>query len=262
MKKSIALILTVVLMMSLLAGCNNVPANTVFSADDLPGKTIGTQLGTTGDLYASDYEEEGSIMEQFKNGAEAVQALKQGKVDCVIIDNEPAKSFVAKNPDLMILPEPFEVEDYAMCIAKSNSELKEKINGAIAQLKADGTLSAIISNYIGDETKGKSPYVSNNTDYSNGKLTMATNAAFEPYEYMEDGKVVGLDADLAQAVADILKMQLVIENMDFDAIISAVQSGKADIGVAGMTITEARLVSVDFTDSYATGTQVIIVRVK
>ncbi|HNZ41440.1 MAG TPA: transporter substrate-binding domain-containing protein [Clostridia bacterium] len=262
MKKIIATVLTTILALSALAGCTQVTPNTVFSADDLPGKVIGVQLGTTGDIYASDYEAEGSVIERYNKGADAVQALKQGKVDCVIIDNEPAKAFVAKNKDLMILPDPFELEDYAMCIAKTNSELKNKINAAIAQLKIDGTLAAIISNYIGDDTKGKSPYVSGNSDYSNGKLIMATNAHFEPYEYMEGGVVVGIDVDLAQAVADILKMELVIEDMDFDAIIAAVQSGKADIGVAGMTVTEDRLISVDFTDSYTTATQVIIVRKK
>ncbi|MFA5522761.1 MAG: transporter substrate-binding domain-containing protein [Tissierellales bacterium] len=260
--KILSLAVISVIIMALLASCASIPPNQVFSADDIPGKVIGVQLGTTGDIYASDYEEEGSTLERFNKGADAIQALKQGKVDLVIIDNEPAKAFVEKNSDLKILEDPFELEDYAMCIAKNNSVLKEKINLAIAQLKTDGTLNKIISNYIGDDTKGKTPYTSSNTDYSNGKLTMATNAAFEPYEFVEGGKIVGIDVDLAQAVADILKMELVIEDMDFDAIIAAVQSGKADIGVAGMTVTEDRLISIDFTDSYTTATQVIIVRVK
>lgn len=250
-------------MISLLTGCTPVPANTVFSADDLPGKVIGVQLGTTGDLYATwEYEDQGSTIERYSKGADAVLALKQGKVDCVLIDNEPAKAFVAKNKDLMILDDPFALEEYAICIAKENTELKGKINAAIATLKENGTLASIISNYIGDDTKGLTPYVSTNSDYSNGKLKMATNAAFEPYEYVENGKIVGLDCDLAQAIADILKMELVIEDMEFDTIITAVESGKADIGVAGMTVTEDRLLSIDFTDSYTTATQVIIVRVK
>ena len=91
---------------------------------------------------------------------------------------------------------------------------------------------------------------------------MATNAEFPPYEFMEGGKIVGIDAEMAQAIADILGMELVIENMDFDAILTAVETGKADIGVAGMTVTEDRLKSVDFSDPYATAKQVIIVRVK
>lgn len=233
----------------------------VASADDLPGATIGVQMGTTGDIYASDYEAEGSTIERYSKGADAVIALKSGKIDCVIIDSEPAKAFVEKNDDLKILDEPFEVEDYAICISKEKTELKEKINGALTQLKENGTLDNIVKNYIGDDTKGKTPYVSpEGVDRSNGKLIMATNAAFEPYEFMEGDKIVGIDADMMQAVCDILGMELTIEDMEFDSIITAVQSGKADVGAAGMTVTEDRLKNIDFTDPYTTATQVIIVR--
>lgn len=261
--KKLAVLAATVVTMGALSACGSVAANTVFTIDDLPGKTIGVQLGTTGDIYAEDYIELGSTIEQFAKGADAVQALKQGKVDCVIIDSEPAKAFVEKNEGLRILEEEFVVEDYAICISKENAELRDKINAALAQLKENGTLDSIVKNYIGDDTKGKTPYVSpENINRSNGTLIMATNAAFEPYEFYENGSIVGIDADIAQAICDILGMELKIEDMEFDSIISAVQSGKADIGVAGMTVTEDRLKSIDFTDSYATGTQVIIVREK
>ena len=155
----------------------------------------------------------------------------------------------------------YTLEEYAICISKDNTELTEKVNTALAQLKEEGTLDAIIANYIGDDTKGKTPYVSpEDVDRSNGTLIMATNAAFEPYEFYQDQKIVGIDADMAQAVADKLGMELKIEDMEFDSIINAVTSGKADMGVAGMTVTEDRLQSVDFSDAYTTATQVIIVR--
>lgn len=235
--------------------------NTVFSLDDLPGKTIGVQLGTTGDIYASDYEAEGSTIERYNKGTDAVQALKQGKIDCVIIDAQPAQAFVEKNDDLTILEEDFAVEDYAICVSKDNAELTEAINGALKELKEEGVLDQIVANYIGDDTKGTCPYESPaDTEYSNGKLIMATNAAFEPYEYYEGTEVVGIDADMAKAICDKLGYELQIDDMEFDAIISAVQSGKADFGAAGMTVTEDRLTSIDFTDSYATSTQVVIVR--
>ena len=240
---------------------SKVPANTVFSVDDLPGKTIGVQLGTTGDIYASDYEAEGSTIERYNKGADAIQSLKQGKVDCVIIDAQPAQAFVAKNPELKILEEEFALEEYAICVSKENTELTAKINDALAQLEENGTLTQIIMNYIGDDTKGTMPYESPaDVDRSNGTLVMATNAAFEPYEYYENQEIVGIDADMAQAVCDILGMELKIEDMEFDSIINAVTSGKADIGVAGMTITEDRLQNVDFSDPYTTATQVIVVR--
>jgi len=97
------------------------------------------------------------------------------------------------------------------------------------------------------------------TETAGGKLTMATNAEFPPYEYYEGQEIVGIDAEIAQLIADKLGMELVIEDMAFDSIIPAIQSGKADMGMAGMTVTEDRLVSVDFSTTYATGKQVIIV---
>ena len=91
------------------------------------------------------------------------------------------------------------------------------------------------------------------------KLVMATNAEFPPFEYYDGDEVVGIDAEFAAAIADKLGMDLKIEDMAFDSIIPAVQSGKADIGAAGMTVTEDRATQVDFSDSYYTGVQVIIV---
>jgi len=265
MKRLIATVLTVIMIVSLAAcGGSKKIENTVFSVDDLDGKKIGVQLGTTGDIYATDkYEndEAGTTIERFNKGNDAVLSLKQGKIDCVIIDVQPAKAFIEGNDDLIILEEPFETEEYAMCLAKDNTELKDKINVALAELKEDGTLDDIINNYIGDDTKGEMPYESPaDADRSNGTVRMGTNAAFPPYEYYEGQKIVGIDADMMQAVADKLGMELKIEDMEFDSIIAAVQSGKVDVGAAGMTVTEDRLQNVDFTDSYATAKQVIIVR--
>lgn len=261
-RRMIPLLLLVIMVMSLMTGCgskNEVGASDVKSVDDLKNKTIGVQLGTTGDIYASDIE--GAKMQRFNKGADAVQALKQEKVDAVVIDEQPAKAFVNRNRDLSILEEPFAEEEYAICIAKENTDLQEKINAALKELKEDGTLEQIIGNYIGDDTKGKQPYESpDDVQYTNGTLVMATNAEFEPYEYRKKGEIVGIDAEMAQAVADKLGMKLDIQDMQFDSIINAVQSGKADIGVAGMTVTEDRLKNINFSDSYTKAKQVIIVR--
>ena len=234
---------------------------TVASIDDLKGASIGVQLGTTGDIYASDYEKDGSKIERYSKGADAVLALTQGKIDCVIIDNEPAKAFVAANKGLKILEEPFAEEDYAICIAKDNNDLTEKFNKTLAELKEDGTVESITKNFIGDDTKGKSPYETpEGTEYTNGELHMATNAAFEPYEYKEGNEIVGIDAMIAKAICDKLGYKLVIDDMEFDSIITAVQSGKADFGMAGMTVTDERKQAINFTDSYTTAKQVIIVK--
>lgn len=268
-KKRIVLSLFLCVLLFSFAGCssnknqeNNKTAK-VTSVDDLSGSKIGVQIGTTGDIYASDMEDDGSgtVVEKYNKGSDAIQALKQNKIDCVIIDDEPAKAFVEKNRDLKILSEEFAVEDYAICISKDNSDLKDKINAALKELQEDGTLDMIKKNYTGtDAEKGNYPYVIQDVDRSAGKLVMATNAAFKPYEYYDGGSITGLDVDMMHAICDKLGMSLEIEDIEFDAIINAVQSGKADVGAAGMTVTEDRLKSIDFTNSYTTSKQVIIVK--
>ena len=213
--KTIALLAASAMLAVSMTACGT-PANTVFSADDLKGKTIGAQLGTTGYIYAGDVED--AKVEPYNKGADAVQALKQGKLDAVIIDSEPAKAFVAKNDTLKILDDPFAEEEYAIAYKKGNDELGQKLDDALTKLKEDGTLDEIVSHWI------------------------------------------GVDVDMMQAVCDEIGMELKVENMEFDSIIAAVQSGKADVGVAGMTVTPDREENVSFTQGYATTTQVIIVR--
>lgn len=118
----------------------------ITSPDDLVGKKVGVQLGTTGDIYAEDIED--ATIERYNKGFEAVQALMQNKIDAVIIDNQPAKVFVTENEGLKILDEAFTDEEYAIAIAKDNTELLEKVNTALANLKESGKLDEIVAKYI------------------------------------------------------------------------------------------------------------------
>lgn len=121
--------------------------STIASVDDLEGKTIGVQSGTTGDIYCTDdYGQD--FVKQFANGSLAVAALLKDQVDCVIIDNEPAKNYVAVNEGLKILDTEYIQEEYAIAVAKENNQLLEEINKAMSELKADGTIDKIISKYI------------------------------------------------------------------------------------------------------------------
>ena len=235
----------------------------VASVADLPGKHIGVQLGTTGDIMVSDYETDGSgtVVERYNKGADAVQALKQGKLDCVIIDELPALAFVGQNEGLKILEENFVEEDYAFVIAKGNEALVDQVNETLRELKDEGVLDNIAKNYTGtDEEIGKYPYEILDVERTNGTLTVGTNAEFPPYEYYEEGKITGIDMDIMQAVCDKLGMELKIEDMAFDSVIPAVSTGKVDIGASGFTVTEERKKNVNFTDTYAKSKQVIIVR--
>ena len=117
------------------------------SIDDITGKMIGVQLATTGDIYATDDFGAENVTE-FNKGNDAIMALLSDKVDCVIIDNEPAKSFVASNEGLVILDTEYVTEDYAACISKENTELLDAVNKALDELTADGTIQAILDKYI------------------------------------------------------------------------------------------------------------------
>lgn len=119
----------------------------IASVDDLAGKKIGTQRGTTGYLYCSDDFGDENVV-AYDNGLTAVQMLNNGQVDCVVIDNAPAKEFIAANPGLKLLDTAYVEESYAIGVGKGNTELKDAINTALEELKADGTLQAIVDKYI------------------------------------------------------------------------------------------------------------------
>ena len=268
MKKKVLVVLVLALTL-LFTACNDAGSSSssssssasgsseIKSVDDLQGKVIGTQLGTTGEIFAGDIEN--ATVEKYNKGADAIQALKQGKVDAVIIDREPAKEFVKKNDDLKILDIPFVEEEYSVAYKKGNDDLGKKLDDAITALKNEGKLDEIVSHWIGENADQVS-YVPDSSVTRTGKLTMATNAEFPPYELKKNNEIVGIDVDMMRAVCDKLGLELEIEDMQFDSIITSVESGKADVGVAGITVTEDRKKNVNFTVGYATSTQVIIVK--
>ena len=166
---------------------------------------------------------------------------------------EPADASV----QLKILDTEYVTEDYAIAVAKENTDLLNNINTALTALIADGTVAQVVDYYVSGE--GELPAFQQDVAADAEVLTMGTNAAFPPYEFYENETIVGIDAVIAGLIADQLGMKLDIQDMDFDAIIPAVVSGKIDMGMAGMTVTDERLQSVSFSESYATGVQVVIV---
>ena len=166
---------------------------------------------------------------------------------------EPADASV----QLKILDTEYVTEDYAIAVAKENTDLLDSINTALTALIADGTVAQVVDYYVSGE--GELPAFQQDVAADAEVLTMGTNAAFPPYEFYENETIVGIDAVIAGLIADELGMKLEIQDMDFDAIIPAVVSGKIDMGMAGMTVTDERLQSVSFSESYATGVQVVIV---
>lgn len=166
--------------------------------DDLAGKKIGVQQGTTGDIYATgDYGDE--YIERYNKGFEVVQALTQGKIDAVIIDDQPAQTFVRESEGLKILEAEYVEEDYALCFAKG-SELVDDVNAAIAELKEDGTFDVIIDKYIdGEETEVRKE--GGNTLIDRFKLNFIEG---DNWKYIWDGFCVTLQVTFFAVIVGIV----------------------------------------------------------
>lgn len=149
-------------------------------------------------------------------------------------------------------------EVYALGINKDDAELLASANEFIAQIKADGSFDKICNNYFGDgEPVGVTSAVE---DPSKDQLVVATNAEFEPFEFKKGEQFYGIDMEVVKAFADSLGKELVIKDMNFDAVVTTVQQGKADVAAAGLTVTPARAEQVNFTDSYYSASQQLIVK--
>lgn len=149
-------------------------------------------------------------------------------------------------------------EEYAFAVDQNQPELLSSVNEYIAQIKSDGTFDAICEKYFGNGTP--TPVVSAAEDPSKEQLLVATNAAFAPFEYMEGDNYYGVDMEIAQGLANYLGKELVIQNMDFDAVLLSVNQGKSDMSMSGLTVTDERKEIVNFTTSYYTASQRLIIR--
>lgn len=148
-------------------------------------------------------------------------------------------------------------ESYAFCVNKEDAELLTKVNEYLKKIKEDGTFDAICDNYFGDGTPNK--VESAVEDASKDQLVVATSTGFEPFEMVEAGKFFGIDLEIAAGLAQYLGKELVIKDMQFESVVTSVQQGLCDIGMAGLTITPARQEVVTFSDSYYSANQVLIV---
>lgn len=149
-------------------------------------------------------------------------------------------------------------EEYAFGVDKNQPELMEEANALIAEIKENGTLDDICNHYFGDGTPVG--VTSAQLDTSKDQLVVATNAEFEPFEYKEGDTFYGIDMEIAKLLADRLGKELVIQDMNFDAVLLSVQQQKSDIGMAGLTVSEERAQQVNFSESYYEASQRLVVR--
>ena len=153
---------------------------------------------------------------------------------------------------------PLSVENYAYCVAKDNTELLASVNAYLAEIKSNGEFDKICNNYFGDGTPAD--VKSCELDTSKDQLVVATSTGFEPFEMVDGGIYSGIDLEIAAGLAEYLGIELVIQDMQFASVVTSVQQGICDIGMAGLTITPAREEIVSFSDSYYDAAQVVMVK--
>ncbi len=229
------------------------------------GVPIGVQSGTTGQYFVDGDEDwgfdgiKGYKAKGYANGGLAVTDMKNGVVKYVIIDEQPAKQLVKKIDGIKVIDIPLTEEEYAFGVDKAQPELRTKINGILATMKASLVLDGIIAAYatgVGIVPVESAVYDEAKKDT---QLVIATNAAFAPFEYKEGDKFAGIDIAIAKVIAETLGMELVIKDMEFDSVVESVGKNGVDVAMAGLTVNETRKQLVDFTDSYYNAAQVLIV---
>lgn len=228
----------------------------ISSAKDLEGTVIGVQAGTTGETIASDIKN--ATIKSFVTGIDAALALNNGAIDAIILDELPAKEIVKNNEGLSIVTDAFPSEEYAIAVRKGDKELLKSINATIARIKADGTYEEMVNSFMPIDGVVKIPEVEflDTPDI----IKMGTNAAFPPFEYTEGPDVMGFDITLAKIIAKDANKSLRVQDMKFDGLIAALQSGSIDFIAAGMTATDERRENVDFSEPYFESNQVIIIK--
>ena len=256
MKKILALVMALILVASgvvMLASCSKTVT------------PIGVQTGTTGQYFVDGDADwgfdgiEGYESKGYSNGGLAVNDMKNGQVKYVIIDEQPAKQLVKKIDGVKVIDVALTEEEYAFGVDKNQPELLASVNAILAEMKANGKLDAIVAAYATGE--GINPVVSATLDASKAdkQLVVATNAAFAPFEYKEGDKFVGIDMEIAAYIASELDLELVIQDMEFDAVVTSVGKNNVDIAMAGLTVNETRKQSVNFTESYYNAAQMLVV---
>ena len=258
MKKLILPIIACLLFVLVFTGCSK-SENKISSFDDVKNSKIGVMTGTTGESIAVKRFPKAEV-KSFDDIMDAVAAIKSGQLDAIITAYPAALQAAKMNPDLWRLPEPLENEDTAIAVKKGNDALLGDVNRIIAELKSDGTLESMKNRWFKADL---APYEERKIpSQKSGKvLKIGVSATREPFSFVDkEGRVTGHDGELARLIGAKLKRPVEFSNMKFMALIPALQSGKVELIVSGMTATAERRKSIDFTDPYFANSQVMLVR--
>ena len=248
MKKIIALTLVLVLCLSL-AACG---------AKKETGTKLAVQKGTTSFMYA-DMIKNVTVV-PYDTFALAANDMKNGNADYVFVDKTTAKALCKEISGIKMIDIALSSENYGIAIDPNQADLKTKIDGILASKAAE--IEAIKEKYMNGEEDKYVGVTSATKDGSKAaeQLVVATNAEFAPWEYKEGNQFYGIDMEIAKLFADELGLELVIDDMEFDAVVGAVGKQNVDIAMSGITITTERLNVINFSEPYYTESIVCVVK--
>ncbi len=227
---------------------------------------IGTQSGTTGQYYIAgdvDWGYDGFSnvkCSAYTNAGLAVNDMKNGNVNAVCIDSAPADFLVKSIEGIKVIDIPLTDEEYAFGVDKAQADLLTSINEILASSEFAAAKETIMNKYFnGASVEGITALTTADASKKDKQLVVATNAEFAPFEYKIGDKFAGIDMEIAAYIANKLGMELVILDMEFDSVVTSVGTNSIDVGMAGLTVNETRKQSVNFTSTYYTASQKLVV---
>lgn len=254
MKKIISLALVAIMLVCSLAMFASCGDDTIM---------IGVQAGTTGEYFVNGDPDwgfdgiEGYEAKGYSNGGLAVTDMKNGAIDYVIIDKAPAIQLKKAISGIKVIDIELTEETYAFGVDKKQADLLNAINVILATKQNE--IKNIIDKYAKGEGIVAIESAKKDLDKADKQLVVATNAAFAPFEYKDGNKFAGIDIEIMALVARELNLELVIEDMEFDSVVTSVGINGVDVAAAGLSVNEERAKSVNFSSSYYDAAQVLIV---
>ncbi|MBQ3694615.1 MAG: transporter substrate-binding domain-containing protein [Synergistaceae bacterium] len=249
MKKLIALILVIASASMCMAGVENI--------NDLKTAKKGVLKGSATEGFIREFiGEESENISAYDTFADTVKALKDGKVEAVVMDLAPATYIASEDKEIKILSESFKTEEYGIAFKKDNP-LKAEVEKALKELKDEGTIESIFLKYMTDYVDPST--IDYNLNAKNGYLWVGCDASFPPYEMKTAYGFVGADIEMCAAIAKKLDRTLVVADYAFSMLPAALNDGRIDMICSAFIISEERKKTMDFTDSYASEVEAIVV---
>jgi len=240
---------------------SSVPEGIYTAIDELSDKRIGVQTGTSFDKMIEEKLPDAEI-QYFNSKADEVAALKGDKIDAFVVDEAVSRILMKEDEQLACLPEYLDTFDAALVFAKNDKgeALRDQFNSFLDQLP-EGTLESLSDKWFGDDEEAKTMPELSDLSAENGTLRVATEAGYAPFEYVRDGEIVGYDMEMAAMFCESCGYGLEIVDMNFDGILTSVQSGKCDFAAAGINITPERAESVLFSrPNFSGGAAVVVLK--